>query len=173
MTWALIPTGGSSSVKRIEFWDNSTISLFAQVNESEFNMSEWHTYRILWEPGNCTFLVDEMKVANVSRAPVIPLELMVSIQSRSPETPRESHGASGWVYYPLPDDVSMEVDYIRLYVRREAFDEMHREICTLISDVQKLIESIRNNGGNTNELEASLYHAMSFWHIMSQNITSY
>jgi len=142
--------------------ENSTISLFARVNDS-FNLSEWHTYRILWEPGNCTFTVDGKNVANTSRAPNIPLELMVSIQSRCPKTPQESHGAQGWVYYLLPGDVSIEVDYVRLFVRRGTFNKMHGEICALISDAQELIGSIGNHGGDTNELESSLDYAMSFW----------
>jgi len=150
------------------FWaqsdQNNTNLLNTRLNTADINFGEWHIFKINWEPDNATFLVDDRKMATTHKVPDIPLGIAIYIENLE----RHRNQARFWELdnadiYSLPNEVSIQVDYIRLYVRKTAFDEMDAEISLLISQAQDLIQKLQAKGEDTEKLDTSLAEAVENW----------
>jgi hypothetical protein len=122
----------------------------------EVDMTEWHTYRILWEESNATFLVDGKVVGTTNTSPNVPMfgELFLQNLYRGESPDNEAAG-----FVDIVGNVSLQVDYIHLFTRKERFEAWSEEV----SHAGQLIKEAEGRGINTIELMEYLAEAKGSW----------
>jgi hypothetical protein len=106
----------------VGFWARSIVDNTLTLSTPlEVDMTDWHTYSILWEPGNASFLIDERIVGTTNKSPKKPLCVYTYIENAFiHETPRpskglRSYGQYRWSHFHNSDDVSIQYDFIHLF----------------------------------------------------------
>jgi hypothetical protein len=81
----------------------------------DINITEWHTYTILWEPDNGTFLVDGKIVASISEVPNSWMNIEIWTSNRAI---REYQNDRKWVFETMDVlyDSSIQVDYVHVFL---------------------------------------------------------
>ena len=72
------------------------------------DLSEWHTYKILWEPNNGTFIIDDEVVASTDKVPKYSMVAHVA------ETNMANRGGK-YASIDIPYNEHIEVDYVRIF----------------------------------------------------------
>jgi hypothetical protein len=89
---------------------NSGLKLIEPI--TGIDMREWHTYTILWDQGNATFIVDGEVVATTNDAPKSSMALVIGNSNRVPHNP-------GFLI-DVPFNQSIQVDYVHLFSANES-----------------------------------------------------
>jgi hypothetical protein len=137
--------------------------LEAKVNNSqvlrvplEVDMTEWHTYKILWEKNNVTFLVDGKVVGTTNSSPCVPMFGDFFLQNLY-HGGESNNQAAGFV--DIVGNISLQVDYIHLFSGKERFEGWDEEV----SRAQQLISEAEGRGINTTDLEQYLAELNETW----------
>jgi hypothetical protein len=85
---------------------------------TDIDITQWHTYTILWEPDNGTFLVDGVVVATTDRVPKTGMVAAVFNTNLALEKPYYQNGDE---LITVPFDSCIQVDYIHIYGVPEMF----------------------------------------------------
>jgi hypothetical protein len=86
----------------IKFWENVT----------GIDMLEWHTYTIIWEPGNATYLVDGDVVANTDKVYGYNMDVVIGNTNVVLESPL------WWTVEDrihVPHDTYIQIDYVHIF----------------------------------------------------------
>jgi len=92
----------------IKFWENVT----------GIDMTEWHTYTIIWEPGNATYLVDGDAVANTDKVYGYNMDVVIANTNVVLESP---------LWYNVEDRIHVpyntfiQIDYVHIFTIPESF----------------------------------------------------
>jgi hypothetical protein len=139
---------------------------------------EWHTYTILWEPGNATFLIDGEVVASsqiVTSIEVVATTWMENAVIKTEEQPlRPDAGGvfkilydGYWVRQYLDYNTSLTFDYVHLFVSQERFEEILSEagpeMDLLLNRSRGLIEYLESIGVNTTKLKSDQTYQADNW----------
>jgi hypothetical protein len=124
------------------------------------DMTEWHTYTVLWEEENGTLLVDGRMIATTNNPPSVPMGIWLFIENIR-------------LYGSLPQfktdaidlevNESLQIDYIRVFTTEERFQAMNQEISGLLSHASSLIEDLEQKGSNTSTLGSRYAQAEDAW----------
>jgi hypothetical protein len=117
------------------------------------DVTDWHTYTILWRKGNATFLVDGDIVASTGDAPIQPMGTSVFLSNTvvGGEVDAVDMNASK----------SLEIEYIHLfYIDREGLSAESEEIGRLLDQVE-ILEGFE--GPDAQRLKADLARAEELW----------
>jgi len=79
---------------------------------SGVDITDWHTYSVIWEEGNGTFLIDGETVATTSQVPERILEVWISNSGLRLAGPLDHVTA---LIGEISTDQCMQIDYIRLF----------------------------------------------------------
>jgi hypothetical protein len=79
---------------------------------SGVDITEWHTYKIVWEPGNGTFLVDGEVVATTAEVPENGMGVVIHNTNREIRSPFHGHT---YQYIDIPFDESIQIDYVHIF----------------------------------------------------------
>jgi hypothetical protein len=82
---------------------------FQQVH---LNMTEWHSYRLDWGPGECHFWVDEQRIYQAEFSPSGPLGFVCWLDNQY--LVAKPTGRISWGILPLPDEEWLEIDKLKL-----------------------------------------------------------
>jgi len=77
------------------------------------DITEWHTYTILWEPGNGTFLVDGEVVATTNKVYESNMYVAMGNTNIALRTPYYDGQLNGRIHVPF--NTSMQVDYVHIF----------------------------------------------------------
>ncbi len=130
---------------------------------------DWHTYTILWEQDNTTFLVDQEVIASTDIAPTVPMAIVILVENKRVGTQiggnplPAGYGNFEWVPINMAHNVSIQIDYVRVLVGAERFHEMDLEISGLFPRALQLIEDLGQRGEDTTQLEAMYAEAQDNW----------
>jgi hypothetical protein len=91
-----------SGVSGMKLWEPMTA----------IDMREWHTYTILWEPGNATFLVDEQVVATTDQVPKYGMDFWIGNNNYEA---RGGLGQGQLGRIDVPFNQSIQVDHVHLF----------------------------------------------------------
>jgi hypothetical protein len=123
------------------------------------DITDWHTYTILWQPMNATFLVDDEVVASIDTVPKQDMKVCLNIASDQDFTfPCEMVGGE-----EVCTDECIQVDYVRVFTGEEQFQEIDSEISGLLSRVLQLIEDTEQKGRNSTYLREQYASAQNYW----------
>ena len=110
----------------VGFWAraivNNTLTLSTLL---EVDMTDWHTYTILWEPEKASFLIDEKIVGTTNKAPRTPLCVYTYIENafihRTPNPMQglRSYGNFRWTNFHLKNDVTVQYDHIYIFRKKD------------------------------------------------------
>jgi hypothetical protein len=119
------------------FWATSRIDdTVIRKPIGNIDMTEWHTYTILWEPGNATFLVDGVVVAIIDEVPTTWMRVGLFMSTYFYEKSDDDRFDVGC----LAANSSMQIDYVRVFYTEK---HLHR-IGSLFNTTEKVIESHRD-----------------------------
>ncbi len=141
--------------------DESLVGFYAYVgingtivqkkNISHIDMRQWHTYTIIWRPGNATFLVDDETVFTTEQVPSAPLAIAVLTQSR-----HDSLTRNGRIHikesFPLKEDQWIQIDHIHVYLGKEEYTEYSSKANQTLREAVNTINSARLGGIDTKGL---------------------
>jgi hypothetical protein len=135
---------------------------------SDVDIREWHTYTVLWRPGNGTFLVDGEVVAITPNVPYEQLSAMFYIEIDMVQDGR-------WV----PQDVTLpcenkelgegcteefiQVDQIHIFEQIGIEEDKEADISELSSRAQELIGGLTLEGENTTKVASLCDEAAQNW----------
>ncbi len=107
------------------------------------DMTDWHTYTVIWDRNNATFLVDGELVSTCNRTPSSRQRLFVLTQSGawSEEGPGYRVGGFGYVeWIELKHDQHIQIDRVRVFGVPET--AMLSVLCLLLPVIQKSIRRV-------------------------------
>jgi hypothetical protein len=123
------------------------------------DLTEWHTYTILWEPENATFLIDDVVVATTDEVPQVGMNVHLNWWAGTNLTLHcHTEGQE-----EICTDEYMQVDYIRVFTDEERIQEMDTEISGLLFRTSSLIEDLEGKGGNSTQLRSWHAEAREAW----------
>jgi hypothetical protein len=82
------------------------------------DMTEWHTYTILWGEGDATFLIDGVIVARTDRVPTSEMGIMFFLTDKICYEDQEGKVRSKG-YLELELDQSIQIDYVHVFTTEE------------------------------------------------------
>ena len=126
------------------------------------DITNWHTYTVIWEPGNVTFLVDGKVVGATDKVPEVNLNLYLGNTNLVITAP---YHVGGGAHMAVPFDTYMQIDYIRIFVNEEKFGEMDLEISELLTQSSNLISELRSKGTDTAHLMVEYEKAQADWRV--------
>ncbi len=131
---------------------------------TSIDMREWHTYTILWEEGNGTFLVGGEVVAATDMAPSNPQSISLDYEtSRFGAEGPYKVGDLWFTPVGLEQDGWIQVDYVHVFMPDEKFQEMDTEISGLLDQALSLINELEQKGENTSHLVTEYAKAHADW----------
>jgi hypothetical protein len=80
---------------------------------SEIDIRDWHTYTIIWEPENATFLVDGEIVANTTQAP--RYNMNAGIENTNLALSQAVFQSGVFERIAIPFNESIQVDYVHVF----------------------------------------------------------
>ena len=133
------------------------------------DIREWHTYTILWEPGNATFLVDGEAVAITDSPAGVPMGIWIFSESTKRNGPSLQESALGWL--DLTVNETIQVDYVHVFAGKERYEEFSEEtagknsdeMTRLFTDAERLVEEINERGMNVQEMRDEFSKAEDAW----------
>jgi hypothetical protein len=143
----------------VGFWygtKKSSVDVFREPLVG-IDMTQWHTYTILWEEDNSTFLVDGRVIKTLSSSPTEPL--FGDIYLRNLFRGEDTGGEETWGYLDLAANISIQVDYFRLFATSERYQTWEEEI----SRAGELIAQAKARGIDTTELEEHYEEVNGVW----------
>ena len=125
------------------------------------DLTEWHTYKILWEPEIVTFLIDDAVVAITDVVPDRAARAYLRMASGENLTLKcQDEGGE-----EVCADEYMQVDYIRLFTSREQFDAWSEEMTVLFTAADEAMRQAGTKGIETSKLREDLYDkATEYWY---------
>jgi hypothetical protein len=123
------------------------------------DLTEWHTYTILWEPENATFLIDGVVVATTNQVPQVRMKLFLSWWAGTNLT-LQTQTVGQEEYYV---DEYIQVDYASVFIPNKKFHEMDEEITGLLSHALSLIDELEQKNEDTTHLRTKYGEAQSEW----------
>jgi hypothetical protein len=149
-------------------WVQTTPTTRKSLNEpiTGIDITEWHTYTILWEEGNATFLVDGEVVATTSGAPTTPMA--IDIRMSNVQIVYYKPGEH-WddVPKPVPLDLDVDewiqVDYVHLLWSAETHNDRSEEMSQLFSEAEEAIDSMEQKNMDTQKIRESYTEATDAW----------
>ena len=123
------------------------------------DLTEWHTYTILWQPEVATFLIDDVVVAITERVPQIPMRIYLRAASGENLT-LQCKGVGG---EEVSIDECIQVDYIRVFSPDSKFEEMDSEVSGLFAQALPMLDELEQRGENTTNLRAEYGKAQHDW----------
>jgi hypothetical protein len=123
------------------------------------DLTEWHTYKILWEPENATFLIDGVVVAETDKVPQVGMSIHLNWWAGTNLT-LHCH-TSGQEEVCV--DEYLQVDYIRVFLKEGRLQEMDSEISGLLSSALQLIENHEQQGKNSSQFRKWYAEAQDDW----------
>jgi hypothetical protein len=121
------------------------------------DITEWHTYTILWEQDNATFLVDGVVVGFIDSPPTVPMGIMIYILNERLYGPSWEQANTDQIDVTVNE--SIQIDYVEVFTSRERFEETSG----MFAQAQELILLVEQKGGNTETVNAKLENAKEFW----------
>jgi hypothetical protein len=113
--------------------DISNNSVSSSTDLWEFDMRDWHNYTILWEPENITILIDGQIVTTTNISINDPMQVYLQLWNAI-------SGGPPIISEKLEHNISIQVDYFKLFARKELFEAWSQEINGLISEITSVIE---------------------------------
>ncbi len=105
----------------VGFWArailNNTLTLSIPIDT---DITDWHTYTILWKPANASFIVDGEAITT-QEAPKTPLCFYTYLENAfihaapRPSKGLRSYGQYRWSHFHNLDEVSIQYDFIHLF----------------------------------------------------------
>jgi hypothetical protein len=96
----------------------SALNVFSSKASKEsitgVNISDWHVYTIIWEPGNATFFIDGKLVASFDQVTDQSMHPYAAI-SNTKFSGGEFGVLSNWGYDDISFDEHVEIDYVHLF----------------------------------------------------------
>jgi hypothetical protein len=109
------------------------------------DLSDWHNYTILWEPDNATFLIDGEVLAQSMVEPSLPLGIIIHMENRA-----IVNGSK--IYLDIEEDQFVEVDYVRVFMDGDLYEEYRERTADLLNSSLQQIESVAASGLNVSRL---------------------
>jgi hypothetical protein len=117
------------------------------------DMTEWHIYTITWEPDYATFLVDGQLVSTTNTTPNVPMYFDIYLENLLPKGRMD-----------MEHNVSVQVDYVRLFTIGERYQDWSEDISGLFSTAEEMINEAEKKGINTTTLKKDYYdNAKDIW----------
>ena len=141
--------------------ESAGFEIASNVNDSStlrepitgIDMTEWHTYTITWEEGNAAFLVDGEVVGTTDTTPTASMNFDIYLENLLPEGRMD-----------MEHNVSVQVDYIRLFTSEGRYRDWSEEISGLFSTAEEMIDEAEKNCMNTTNLKKDYYeNAKDVW----------
>jgi hypothetical protein len=152
---------GNPGTELLGFFVSSRINdkfTFWQIIEG-IDLTEWHTYTILWQPEAATFLIDDVVVAMTNEVPQIPMRVYLVVNAGQNLT-LPCHTVD---QEEICTDEYMQVDYVRVFTSDEKFHEKDLEMSGLITRAHSLISELDQKGENTTNLREQYSEAQDNW----------
>ena len=154
--------GGHPGIEMLGFVVTSKIKgqfIFWQHVEG-IDLTEWHTYKILWEPEMVTFLIDDVVVAITDKVPARAARVYLRMASGTNLTLQ----CQNVVGEEVCADEYMQVDHIRLFASGEQFDAWSQEMSQLFTAAEEAMDEAKTKGMDTNNLRKDFYDkATEYW----------
>ena len=124
------------------------------------DLTEWHTYTILWEPEAATFLIDGDVVAVTTEVPQIPMKVYLRMASGENLTlPCQTVEGE-----EICTDEYVQIDYVRIFASEKEFGAWSDEISQLFSTAEGAMTEAETRGIDTSELKGDCYDkAADYW----------
>lgn len=144
------PQNGLFFLSESEECDDPGTFAISEINDTKFlrkyvmgtDMSDWHNYSILWEPDNATFLIDGEVLASTEIEPSMPLAIVIHMENWD----------GNKTYLDIEEDQFIEIDYVRVFMDRDFYEEYCEKTVELLNQSLEQIESAANFGLNTSHL---------------------
>jgi hypothetical protein len=123
---------------------------------SQIDMTEWHTYTILWEPDGVEFLVDSQTVGSTDQSPSItmfPIFTVWNLIGLEEPLPK----------IDLEHNISLQIDYIKCFAPVERYDAWAQEVPQMISQADQVIQELEEKGFACPEQKETLDLAQDNW----------
>jgi hypothetical protein len=138
----------------VGFWAETKVDnrVVSRQSLKGIDMTEWHVYTALWEEGNSTLLVDGEVVGTVKESPSVPMFGDVFLQNLY------EGGDHSW-YLDVVGNVSIQVDYVRLFATKERFSAWSEEV----SRAEELLDEAVGKGIDTADLADYMNQVRDVW----------
>jgi hypothetical protein len=123
------------------------------------DLTEWHTYTILWEPEAATFLIDNLVVAEIDEAPHMPMGIYLSWWTGLNLTPpcRKVGQEEACT------DEYVQIDYIRVFTHTEWQEELSQKMLALFSQVDARMSEAEDGGKDVSRLRDDYTSLEEIW----------
>ena len=146
--------------------DNDKILFTQRIHGVDIR--EWHTYTILWRPGNATFLVDGLIVASTTE---VPDEAMHAFIRNHVSARIDADFDTQFITFPSHQigseqfytDEFIQVDYVKIFYEEEQFKAVESELSRKFSHARRLITLLDQKGENTTQLDLDLMELQDGW----------
>ncbi len=147
-------------------------------NITEVDITQWHTYTILWDKENAIFMIDNKVIGQTDNVPSRRQRIMVLLQSGMFGTTPTMLKVGGyyWSNIDLEHDVYLEIDYVKVYTNTSHFENWNRSINQSFDHAKGLILEAESLGINTTQIRTRYVKAQDFWRNNSyrpQTVTTY
>jgi hypothetical protein len=135
--------------------DVETTRVYTQ-DISQIDMTEWHTYTILWEPDRVEFLVDGQTVGSTDQSPSVPMFPVFTVWNLI------------GLEEPLPmidleHNISLQIDYLKCFAPAERYETWAQEVPQMISQADQVIQELEEKGFPCPEQKEILDLAQDNW----------
>jgi hypothetical protein len=124
------------------------------------DIDEWHTYTIIWEPDNATFLVDGEIVAVFDNPPSYLMKVDIFLTNDRIHGPMDGFLVD---YIEVPFNVSIQVDYVHVYVESRRLGKVSQHVLTLFSRANTSMSNTEGKGRDTIKLRDIYVSAHETW----------
>lgn len=173
--WLTFVSLSPESIAYSGFWASSGNRYDHDLMKSieEVNMTQWHTYTILWEENAALFLIDGIEVGRTTTLPrmgavnigtYIPFKVWLSNEAygglpiRKPFPPTESFLVN------VPHNVTIQIDHIAFSMSQEEWEPIQTEITDLFARAWLYIEEAIWMGAKNTEIMKQKYsEAEAIW----------
>ncbi len=162
-----ISYGPESDPDVVGFWVKSVASheLLFSSRVDDVDIREWHTYKILWEENNATFLIDGRVVASTENVTHVPLrfETIVNSGRYTSDSGGDRVGDLNFELIDLEDEAWIQIDYVQVFTGREQYDRFADDISGLSWLARASVADAEGGGTDVGELRRIYGNAQTAW----------